>query len=128
MERLIANNCWPIPWPKAEEPTLAANAADFRSFARDAFQYSRAKDRRRAVSGSVCRLRRSRFDPPYASDYGAVLNYVGDHATRFLAERGVMIVEHDKKKELRKEFGQLLRYRVVKQGDSALSFHKRPAA
>src|SRR5438270_3752433 len=68
------------------------------------------------------------FDPPYASDYGAVLNYVGDHATRFLAERGVMIVEHDKKKELRKEFGQLQRYRVVKQGDSALSFHQRPAA
>ena len=67
------------------------------------------------------------FDPPYASDYGAVLNYVGDHATRFLAERGVMIVEHDKKKELRKEFGQLQRYRVVKQGDSALSFHQRPA-
>jgi len=44
-----------------------------------------------------------------------------------LAERGVMIVEHDKKKELRKEFGQLQRYRVVKQGDSALSFHQRPA-
>src|SRR5438105_3709683 len=60
VERLIANSCWPIPWPKAEEPTLAANAADFRSFARDAFQYSRAKDRRRAVSGFVCRLRRSR--------------------------------------------------------------------
>src|SRR5207253_8223334 len=32
------------------------------------------------------------FDPPYASDYGAVLNYVGDHATRFLAEGGLMIV------------------------------------
>ena len=33
VERLIANNCWPIPWPKAEEPTVAANAAHFRSFA-----------------------------------------------------------------------------------------------
>lgn len=68
------------------------------------------------------------FDPPYAADYETVLDFIGAHATRLLADGGVMIVEHDKKKELREEAGQLRRYRVVRQGDSALSFYERPAA
>ena len=63
------------------------------------------------------------FDPPYAADYEIVLDYIGEHATEVLAS-GVAIVEHDKKKELREEVGQLKRYRVVKQGDSSLSFYE----
>ncbi|HXI62072.1 MAG TPA: 16S rRNA (guanine(966)-N(2))-methyltransferase RsmD, partial [Pyrinomonadaceae bacterium] len=65
------------------------------------------------------------FDPPYAADYEIVLDYVGEHAAEVLAKAGMVIVEHDKKKELREEVGQFKRYRVVKQGDSSLSFYER---
>ena len=68
------------------------------------------------------------FDPPYAADYEAVLDYLGEHAPELLAKSGVLIVEHNKKKELKEEARQLKRYRVVKQGDSSLSFYERIAA
>jgi len=63
------------------------------------------------------------FDPPYAADYEVVLNYIGEHPARLLAEAGILIIEHDKKKEMGDEVGQLKRYRIVKQGDSSLSFY-----
>jgi 16S rRNA (guanine966-N2)-methyltransferase len=63
------------------------------------------------------------FDPPYAADYEAVLDYLGEQAARLLAEDGMMIVEHDKKKELAEKVGTLRRYRLLKQGDSQLSFY-----
>jgi 16S rRNA (guanine(966)-N(2))-methyltransferase RsmD len=61
------------------------------------------------------------FDPPYASDYESVLK---DLAARqgLLADNGVVVVEHHKKTELAEAFGQMHRYRVLKQGDSVLSF------
>ena len=65
------------------------------------------------------------FDPPYAMDYEAVLDCAGEHGTRMLAEGGVMIVEHHRKKELKEEFGRLKRYRTLKQGDSCLSFYSQ---
>jgi 16S rRNA (guanine(966)-N(2))-methyltransferase RsmD len=68
------------------------------------------------------------FDPPYAVDYEAVLDYVGEHAAELLATGGALIVEHSKKKELSEDAGQLERYRVVKQGDSSLSFYEVTAA
>ena len=64
------------------------------------------------------------FDPPYATDYEDLLDYIGEHAARLLAENGVIVVEHHKKKDLPIEFGGLRRYRVVKQGDSSLSFYR----
>ena len=64
------------------------------------------------------------FDPPYAMDYEAVLDYVGEHATRMFAEDGVVVVEHHRKKDLKEEFGSLKRYRMLKQGDSCLSFYQ----
>ena len=63
------------------------------------------------------------FDPPYATDHEAVLDYVGGHA-KLLADDGVMIVEHHRKDDLKEEFGEFKRYRVVKQGDSSLSFYE----
>ena len=63
-------------------------------------------------------------DPPYATDYGGALDYVGEHAARLLAEDGVVIVEHDCKRDLKKAFGELKRYRILKQGDSCLSFYQ----
>lgn len=64
------------------------------------------------------------FDPPYAADYEAVLNYVGEQATRFLKKGGLMIVEHEKRRELDDSFGGLQRFRILKQGDSCLSFYR----
>lgn len=63
------------------------------------------------------------FDPPYVTDYEAVLDYVGEHTAQLLAKDGLMIVEHHKKKELKEKFGSLHRYRSLKQGDSCLSFY-----
>jgi 16S rRNA G966 N2-methylase RsmD len=56
------------------------------------------------------------------------LEYLGVNSETLLAEDGAVIVEHDKKKELAEESGSLKRYRVVKQGDSALSFYATKAA
>ena len=64
------------------------------------------------------------YDPPYATDYEVALNYVGEHAERLLAEGGVVIVEHHHKNSLKEEFGALKCYRVLKQGDSCLSFYE----
>ena len=68
------------------------------------------------------------FDPPYATDYEEVLDYLGENAAKLLAEDGVVVVEHHKRKDLPGEFGEWRRYRVLKQGDSGLSFYKRTAA
>ena len=64
------------------------------------------------------------FDPPYSADYEGVLNYIGEHADQLLAIDGIVIVEHRKQNELAEEFGPVKRYRVLKQGDSVLSFYR----
>jgi len=68
------------------------------------------------------------YDPPYDTNYEVLLDYVGEHAARLLKAGGVVIVEHHHKNGLKEEFGGLKRYRVVKQGDSCLSFYGRIAA
>jgi 16S rRNA (guanine966-N2)-methyltransferase len=64
------------------------------------------------------------FDPPYATDYLAVLNALGAEASSLLTDNGLVIVEHHHKKELPELLGSLERYRVLKQGESALSFYE----
>jgi 16S rRNA (guanine966-N2)-methyltransferase len=64
------------------------------------------------------------FDPPYATDYEVVLNFLGGEASRLLTDDGVVVVEHHRKNDLPEAFGGLKRYRVVKQGDSCLSFYE----
>jgi 16S rRNA (guanine966-N2)-methyltransferase len=64
------------------------------------------------------------YDPPYTTDYELVLSYFAEHAGRLLAEGAVLIAEHDRKNELKEEFGGLKRYRMLKQGDSCLSFYE----
>ncbi len=68
------------------------------------------------------------FDPPYAMDYEAVLDYVGEHAEGLLTEDGVVIVEHHRKHDLNEAFAALKRYRTLKQGDSCLSFYAQTNA
>jgi 16S rRNA (guanine(966)-N(2))-methyltransferase RsmD len=63
------------------------------------------------------------FDPPYASDYLTVLAAFG--AGTLLKAEGVLIVEHHHKNELKDEVGEIRRWRIIKQGDSALSFYEK---
>jgi 16S rRNA (guanine(966)-N(2))-methyltransferase RsmD len=64
------------------------------------------------------------FDPPYAGDYLSVLDLFGEHAGALLAPGGLLIVEHHHKNGLKDSVGQLRRWRILKQGDSALSFYE----
>ena len=67
------------------------------------------------------------FDPPYEADYDEVLNHLGEAWARLLTNEGVVIVEHSRKKDPNDEFGALKRYRLVRQGDSCLSFYSATA-
>jgi 16S rRNA (guanine(966)-N(2))-methyltransferase RsmD len=64
------------------------------------------------------------FDPPYATDYLGVLKLFGVKTGALLAENGCLIVEHHHKNELPDEIGSIHRQRILKQGDSALSFYE----
>ena len=65
------------------------------------------------------------FDPPYATDYLRVLKLFGFTTSALLAEGGLLIVEHHHKNLLKDEVGSIVRRRILKQGDSALSFYKQ---
>ncbi len=65
------------------------------------------------------------FDPPYAADYQSVLELFGSHSNEMLVGEGLVIVEHHHKNLLKDEVGRLVRSRVLKQGDSSLSFYAR---
>lgn len=62
------------------------------------------------------------FDPPYAIDYLPVLAAFGTGS--ILAADGLLVVEHHHKNELKDEVGALRRWRILKQGDSCLSFYE----
>ena len=63
------------------------------------------------------------FDPPYAHDYFGVLKLIAGH--NLLTNDGLLIAEHHHKTELPANVGGLNRTRILKQGDSALSFYSR---
>lgn len=64
------------------------------------------------------------FDPPYKDDYLKTLEFLGINSARLLTERGLVIVEHHHKNVLPEMVGDLERSRVLKQGDSSLSFYR----
>jgi 16S rRNA (guanine966-N2)-methyltransferase len=68
------------------------------------------------------------LDPPYAAakDYSRVLEFLG--SANLLASGGIVVAEHRRNFDLPEAAGALLRYRVLKQGDAALSFYRRAAA
>lgn len=61
------------------------------------------------------------FDPPYKEDYLRTLELVGSR----LSDDGLLIVEHHHKNQLPETIGTLRRTRLLKQGDSSLSFYNR---
>ena len=61
------------------------------------------------------------FDPPYKTDYFRILELLG--SGKILEPGGLLVVEHHHKTELPETIGSLSRKRVLKQGDSSLSFY-----
>jgi len=99
--------------------TLKVDEDEIESVSKEVLEFLRKRAKQEAVPFDMIF-----FDPPYAMDYEAVLDYVGEHATRMFAKVGVIVVEHHRKKDLKEEFGRLKRYRMLKQGDSCLSFYQ----
>jgi len=63
------------------------------------------------------------FDPPYDTNYDEVLAYLsrGD----CIKPRGTLVIEHHAEMFFPEELGVLKRWRVIAQGDTALSFYER---
>ena len=64
------------------------------------------------------------FDPPYDSDYGPVLRDLGNLNSKIIHPNSVFIAEHHAKRELPELVGELRRWRILKQGESSLSFYE----
>lgn len=67
------------------------------------------------------------FDPPYAADYLHTLHLLADNSAKLLVPDGLLVVEHHHKNALKDTIGELRRGRILKQGDSSLSFYARNA-
>ena len=65
------------------------------------------------------------YDPPYQTDYALTLFEFGENAANLLNEEGILIVEHHAKNALPDAVGEIRRWRVVKQGETHLSFYER---
>lgn len=66
------------------------------------------------------------LDPPYreAREYALALGLLGGACGRLLAPNAIVIAEHEKRVDLDAQYGNLERYRVLKQGDAGLSFFR----
>lgn len=64
------------------------------------------------------------FDPPYGDDYLPILETFGVHGSRLLTGNSFLIVEHYYKNQLIDAAGSIIRSRILRQGDSALSFYQ----
>jgi 16S rRNA (guanine966-N2)-methyltransferase len=70
------------------------------------------------------------LDPPYdaAEEYAATLGLLGGRLSGMLAAGVLVIAEHRKKEQLEDRYGELVRTRLLKQGDAALSFYATDSA
>jgi 16S rRNA (guanine966-N2)-methyltransferase len=66
------------------------------------------------------------LDPPYAhaDEYAVVLNLLGGECSGVLGPGALVIAEHEKRRDLGARYGTLVRCRILKQGDAALSFYR----
>jgi 16S rRNA (guanine966-N2)-methyltransferase len=78
---------------------------------------------RQAIAGGRAPWDLIFFDPPYSANYLRVLELFGSDTAELLGDDGLLVVEHDHRNPLPESFGSLHRRRVLKQGDSALSFY-----
>jgi 16S rRNA (guanine(966)-N(2))-methyltransferase RsmD len=65
------------------------------------------------------------YDPPYENDYALVLFEFGSPENALLRQDGVVIAEHHTKNILPDAAGLLRRWRILKQGETSLSFYER---
>ena len=63
------------------------------------------------------------YDPPYENNHSLVLHEFGSNST-LLRDGGILIVEHHTKSPLPDAVGALRRWRVLKQGETSLSFYE----
>ena len=70
------------------------------------------------------------LDPPYdaAQEYAGTLDLLGLNHTALLAPDALVIAEHRPNQALEDRYGQLVRTRLLKQGDAALSFYQASAS
>jgi 16S rRNA (guanine(966)-N(2))-methyltransferase RsmD len=87
----------------------------------------------RSVAAALSRLTESGrvadlvfLDPPYAAQeqYALALGLLGGECRTLLAPEALVIAEHEKRLALDDRCGALHRYRVLRQGDAALSFYR----
>ncbi len=72
------------------------------------------------------------LDPPYeqAADYGEAMRLLANDAARMLAPDAIVVVEHRASRggkvppPVAQSYGDLTRYRLVEQGEAALSFYR----
>jgi 16S rRNA (guanine966-N2)-methyltransferase len=64
------------------------------------------------------------FDPPYAADYAPVLSFFGE-GTTLKRKSGVLVAEHHCDNRLQDTIGVLRRWRIIRQGESCLSFYEQ---
>lgn len=84
----------------------------------------------RSVAAALKRLKGSSFnviflDPPYsaAEEYTRTLGLLGGERSPLLAPQAIVIAEHHRRQPLDDRYGVLQRYRLLEQGDAALSFY-----
>lgn len=65
------------------------------------------------------------FDPPYQSSYGVFLHEFDENAANLLSGEGILVVEHHTKTVLPDAVGELRRWRILKQGETQLSFYEK---
>jgi 16S rRNA (guanine966-N2)-methyltransferase len=65
------------------------------------------------------------LDPPYdaAMEYEQVLAMLGGESSVLLMPEAIVVAEHRRKQKLEENYGKLHRYRLIEQGDAALSFY-----
>lgn len=93
----------------------------------------------RSVASALPRLLESRhdedavdiafLDPPYAAEdeCALALGLLGGACRALLAPEGLVVAEHRKRRGPDERCGALVRYRVLTQGDAALSFYRLAA-
>lgn len=65
------------------------------------------------------------FDPPYDTNYSIVLFEFGAAESKLLLDDAVLVAEHHSKNTMPDASGHLRRWRLLKQGDTCLSFYER---
>ena len=63
------------------------------------------------------------YDPPYDAEYGVVLHEFGSKPG-LLNDAGMLLVEHHTKKLMPDAIGSIRRWRVIKQGETGVSFYE----